>query len=121
MFADSVNASSSIGAVGSALMLNAHWVKAVLINTDLDKRVSGQLPSTTHSVLDESQQIRRVGNSRGGHMLTWAYPEHELGLAMNSVKVKMTAERLLAKGAEDLVDIHRRKILTSSQNQMDSS
>lgn len=64
VFADSVNASWSIGEVGSALILNAHWVRAVLMNTDLDKRVGQLCPQKM------AQKLGRY--SRSGHVLTWA-------------------------------------------------
>ena len=35
VFADAVNAKSSIGAERSGLMLNAHWTNAVLTKTEL--------------------------------------------------------------------------------------
>jgi hypothetical protein len=40
-FADSVKAKSSIGAERSGLMLNAHWISAVLRKTDLLNGLSG--------------------------------------------------------------------------------
>jgi hypothetical protein len=64
VFADSVNASWSIGEVGSALILNAHWVRAVLMNTDLDEPV-GQL--------GPQNMVQNWGwYSRSGHVLTGA-------------------------------------------------
>jgi hypothetical protein len=38
VFADSVKAKSSIGADGSGLTLNAHWISAVVRKTELFKR-----------------------------------------------------------------------------------
>ena len=55
-FADSVKASSSIGAEGSGLMLNAHWTSAVLMKTELLKKVwrlrdaNGEGGNHTHAI-----------------------------------------------------------------------
>lgn len=43
VFADAVNAKASMGAEGSGLMLNAHWISTVLTKTELFLDIIGTL------------------------------------------------------------------------------